>query len=1022
MSTPATKYWAFISYSHQDEAWATWLHRALETYRVPRRLVGRATPAGPVPRRLFPVFRDRDELPSSHELGAVLTRALAESRNLVVVCSPRSATSKWVNEEIKAFRALGRSHRVFCLIVDGEPHASANPEHAFAECFAPALRGDTGFEPIAADARPRKDGKDGAKLKLVAGLLGVGLDELKQREKQRRFWQTVQRTVAAVLVVGLLGGTWQWFSAQRAAREKEILVERLVENGRLELLDGRQARAAVYLNEALKLGHDTVPVRFMLGQAMQPVEALTDVRVRHGGNAVRKAAFSPDGERFVLVVEKEENVAVAKIYDAATGRELAELLNAPPAPRAVRFLSNGALLITGFSDTDENGPVTCIWKQAAPGDPTCLDGFNGRVGEPVTRDGAYFLVAHGAGRIGTIAIGNDRKRGTGLQVYRTSDGLVARSIASEHEISAASFSPDGNRIAIVLADGSIEVWSTTGTRQSRSEPEPGLRLATAVAFAPNGEQIIAVSGHGDVRVWDQHAVLKLAFAADPNWITDFYFDDSGRRFLTVGSEGYKVWSLARGVLLWTLSQRLRPGSSATLSPDGDVAFTADIFSNSVDAWDVLGKRKLYALDYHTSSVTALAMDNVGRRLLLASRDGQATLWRISFKPLWKYQSFETLPYIARFDRSGSLIVAGRGNWTRGDAAVFETGTGAVRETAVHHAGVVFDAAFDASGERFVSASADGIAKIWDVGAGTTQATLDHRPLQVVSGLFSPDGRYVLTTARDYATRTSTIAKLWSRDGRGVATLQHIVPSEIYGNPSSARFDNSSRRVVTSGDDGKVNIWDTADGRLLKTISAHAEAVVSTEFSRTGDHLLTAGLDNTVSVWDIESEQQLFILDEPALALPSRAVWAPDERSVAITSRNGNVWIWNLDTGERRTLKGHSLWAMAPIYLHGGKLLLSYSLDGTVRAWDPVSGSNLGVIASELGALSLADTSTDDSRLITSTWGQMSVWDIAVEHRSADSVEAILNCRSPWSLDPGALGLVQTGMEGVDCAPSSISRK
>ncbi|HEX4896562.1 MAG TPA: toll/interleukin-1 receptor domain-containing protein, partial [Solimonas sp.] len=171
------KYWAFISYSHQDSAWVEWLHRALETYRVPRRLVGRPLGAETVPRRLFPVFRDRDELPSSAELGGAINEALRQSRNLIVVCSPRSATSRWVNEEIKAFRALGRSDRIFCLIVDGEPHASTRPDIAFSECFAPALRED-GFEPIAADARERADGKANARLKLISGLLNVGFDEL----------------------------------------------------------------------------------------------------------------------------------------------------------------------------------------------------------------------------------------------------------------------------------------------------------------------------------------------------------------------------------------------------------------------------------------------------------------------------------------------------------------------------------------------------------------------------------------------------------------------------------------------------------------------------------------------------------------------------------------------------------------------------------------------------------------------------------------------------------------------------
>ena len=56
------KYRAFISYSHKDEKWASWLHRALETYRVPKYLVGQDTAFGKVPDKLGKVFRDREEL------------------------------------------------------------------------------------------------------------------------------------------------------------------------------------------------------------------------------------------------------------------------------------------------------------------------------------------------------------------------------------------------------------------------------------------------------------------------------------------------------------------------------------------------------------------------------------------------------------------------------------------------------------------------------------------------------------------------------------------------------------------------------------------------------------------------------------------------------------------------------------------------------------------------------------------------------------------------------------------------
>src|SRR5947209_2345233 len=94
---PGSRYWAFISYSHADETFAGWLHRALETYPVPRPLVGRRHPDGAIPRRLYPVFRDRDELPGAPDLGGKIRAALEASRYLVVICSPRSARSPYVN-------------------------------------------------------------------------------------------------------------------------------------------------------------------------------------------------------------------------------------------------------------------------------------------------------------------------------------------------------------------------------------------------------------------------------------------------------------------------------------------------------------------------------------------------------------------------------------------------------------------------------------------------------------------------------------------------------------------------------------------------------------------------------------------------------------------------------------------------------------------------------------------------------------------------------------------------------------
>jgi tetratricopeptide (TPR) repeat protein len=130
----AFKYRAFLSYSHRDQAWCKWLHSALEGYRIDKDLVGRETSVGPAPRTLRPIFRDREDFSAGHSLTQQTLAALEASQFLIVICSPNSAQSQYVDEEIRRFKALGRADRVIPLIVDGEP---GDPTR---ECFPPALR------------------------------------------------------------------------------------------------------------------------------------------------------------------------------------------------------------------------------------------------------------------------------------------------------------------------------------------------------------------------------------------------------------------------------------------------------------------------------------------------------------------------------------------------------------------------------------------------------------------------------------------------------------------------------------------------------------------------------------------------------------------------------------------------------------------------------------------------------------------------------------------------------------------
>ncbi|MBL8772315.1 MAG: toll/interleukin-1 receptor domain-containing protein [Phenylobacterium sp.] len=226
-------YRAFISYSHRDKQHAAWLHRTVEAYRIPKKLVGKETPIGPAPARPSPIFRDRDELPASADLGGELMSALQRSMFLIVICSRASAKSHWVMQEILSFKRMHGESRVLALIVDGTPYASNTPGQEDEECFPLSLRfklgpdgqlSDVPAEPIAADMRPEGDGKRLAQMKLIAGLTGLRLDELVQREAQRRNQRLMMVASGAMAGMVVTGGLAVYANFQRIEADRQRLI------------------------------------------------------------------------------------------------------------------------------------------------------------------------------------------------------------------------------------------------------------------------------------------------------------------------------------------------------------------------------------------------------------------------------------------------------------------------------------------------------------------------------------------------------------------------------------------------------------------------------------------------------------------------------------------------------------------------------------------------------------------------------------------------------------------------------
>ena len=206
---------------------------------VPRRLVGKGGEFGPVPRRLAPIFRDREDLSSAADLNVKVQESLTGSEALIVICSPAAAQSRWVGEEIKHFRSLGNANRILALIVDGDPQASDPDQQCFPTALTTAADGSLS-EPLAADLRKWADGKHLARLKIIAGLLGIRLDDLRRRDMQRRFRRRLTAVLTGTAIILLTGAlTYSTVMSRKAAQAQRASTEELLSYmlGNLQRLD-----------------------------------------------------------------------------------------------------------------------------------------------------------------------------------------------------------------------------------------------------------------------------------------------------------------------------------------------------------------------------------------------------------------------------------------------------------------------------------------------------------------------------------------------------------------------------------------------------------------------------------------------------------------------------------------------------------------------------------------------------------------------------------------------------------------
>lgn len=350
------RYDAFISYRHSDLDMfiAKKIHKGLETFKVPR-AVAKKTGKKKIQR----VFRDQEELPIGSDLGDNIEGALRESEFLLVICSPRTPESYWVQKEISTFIEMhGREH-VLAILVEGEPDESFPQQLLVDEKGNPV-------EPLAADVRGANKAERNKKLKteimrLAAPILGCSYDDLRQRHRERRM-RKMMALASGVAVFAVAFGLYSAYNTamiQKNYEEKQVNQSKYLADTSLNILEtGDRKTAALVAMEALPSEENDRPyvadAQYALSEALCTYNTGNVIGldgILEHELPVRGMAFNVDRTQ-VLSYDKGECVYV---WDLETNELLTKIAPEIDEDGYIRRISEARIVADGnvvISDVD----------------------------------------------------------------------------------------------------------------------------------------------------------------------------------------------------------------------------------------------------------------------------------------------------------------------------------------------------------------------------------------------------------------------------------------------------------------------------------------------------------------------------------------------------------------------------------------------------------------------------------------------------------------------------------------------
>lgn len=339
-------YYAFISYKREDEKWAKWLQKKLESYSFP---ISLRKEHMDLPTKIRPVFRDQSELSGGY-LKDEIEKGLAESKYLIVICSPHAAKSPWVSKEVQYFIDYNREKFIIPFIIAGSPNATNTED----ECFPEELHHLSCKREILG-ININEMGRDAAVIKVIAHMFNLRFDILWQRhERARKERQRIKLSLLMFITFGGLAiGAYFIHQNNIISHQNQILLKsqsRIIAAKALQLAeDGDYINALALMTEVYP--HDIgTPERPLTQEAYDALRILNEShfdKIFYGHlKMVNSAQFNPNGDK--IVTASDDNTA--RIWNVNTGECVKILKGHYGGVRSAQFNSDGTRIITASLD------------------------------------------------------------------------------------------------------------------------------------------------------------------------------------------------------------------------------------------------------------------------------------------------------------------------------------------------------------------------------------------------------------------------------------------------------------------------------------------------------------------------------------------------------------------------------------------------------------------------------------------------------------------------------------------------